>query len=30
MCVLAWLLRLSSLVNLISETILVGFKAGAG
>ena len=29
MCVLAWLLRLSSLVNFISETILVGFKAGA-
>ena len=29
MCVLAWLLRLSSLVNFISETILLGFKAGA-
>jgi high affinity sulfate transporter 1 len=29
MCVLAWLLRLSSLVNFISETILHGFKAGA-
>ncbi len=28
-CVLAWLLRLSSLVNFISETILLGFKAGA-
>jgi high affinity sulfate transporter 1 len=27
--VLAWLLRLSGLVNFISETILVGFKAGA-
>lgn len=27
--VLAWLLRLSSLVNFISETILLGFKAGA-
>jgi high affinity sulfate transporter 1 len=26
---LAWLLRLSGLVNFISETILVGFKAGA-
>ena len=29
MCLLAWLLRLSSLVNFISETILLGFKAGA-
>ncbi len=29
MCILAWLLRLSSLVNFISETILLGFKAGA-
>jgi high affinity sulfate transporter 1 len=29
MCVLAWGLRLSSLVNFISETILLGFKAGA-
>jgi high affinity sulfate transporter 1 len=29
MCMLAWLLRLSSLVNFISETILLGFKAGA-
>ncbi len=28
-CVLAWLLRLSSLVNFMSETILLGFKAGA-
>ena len=28
-CLLAWLLRLSSLVSFISETILVGFKAGA-
>jgi high affinity sulfate transporter 1 len=26
---LAWILRLSGLVNFISETILVGFKAGA-
>src|SRR5262245_15577776 len=29
MCIIAWLLRLSSLVNFISETILLGFKAGA-
>jgi sulfate permease, SulP family len=29
MCVLAWVLRLSALVNFISETILLGFKAGA-
>jgi high affinity sulfate transporter 1 len=29
MCALAWLLRLSSLVNFISESILLGFKAGA-
>ncbi|OLL31183.1 DNA repair protein [Burkholderia sp. SRS-W-2-2016] len=29
MCAFAWLLRLSSLVNFISETILLGFKAGA-
>jgi len=28
--VLAWLLRLSALVKLISDSILVGFKAGAG
>jgi high affinity sulfate transporter 1 len=27
---LAWLLRLSSLIDFISETILLGFKAGAG
>jgi len=27
---LAWLLRLSALVKLISDSILVGFKAGAG
>lgn len=27
--VVAWLLRLSTLVNFISETILLGFKAGA-
>lgn len=29
MCLAAWILRLSSLVNFISETILLGFKAGA-
>jgi high affinity sulfate transporter 1 len=29
MSFLAWLLRLSGLVNFISETILLGFKAGA-
>src|SRR5215469_18691618 len=29
MSILAWLLRLSSLVSFISETILLGFKAGA-
>jgi SulP family sulfate permease len=29
MCIVAWALRLSSLVNFISETILLGFKAGA-
>src|SRR5499425_2755213 len=29
MSVLAWLLKLSSLVSFISETILTGFKAGA-
>jgi sulfate permease, SulP family len=29
-CLLAWLLRLSVLVRLISDSILVGFKAGAG
>ena len=29
LCVIAWLLRLSSLVKLISDSILVGFKAGA-
>ena len=30
LCLLAWLLRLSVLVRLISGSILVGFKAGAG
>ncbi len=29
MSILAWLLRLSALVSFISETILLGFKAGA-
>jgi high affinity sulfate transporter 1 len=29
MCLLAWVFRLSSIVNFISETILLGFKAGA-
>ena len=30
LCLLAWLFRLSSLVKLISDSALVGFKAGAG
>jgi sulfate permease, SulP family len=30
LCLIAWLLRLSALVRLISDSILVGFKAGAG
>jgi sulfate permease, SulP family len=30
LCLLAWALRLSVLVRLISNSILVGFKAGAG
>ena len=30
LCFLAWLLRLSTLVRLISDSILVGFKTGAG
>ncbi len=29
LCVLAWALRLSGLMNFVSETILLGFKAGA-
>lgn len=29
MCVIAWALRLSVLISFISETILLGFKAGA-
>jgi SulP family sulfate permease len=30
LCLISWLLRLSALVQLISDSILVGFKAGAG
>jgi SulP family sulfate permease len=30
LCFVAWLLRLSIIVRLISDSILVGFKAGAG
>ena len=30
LCLIAWLLRVSALVKLISDSILVGFKAGAG
>jgi len=30
LCLIAWLLKLSVLVKLISNSILVGFKAGAG
>lgn len=30
LCVGAWLLRLSTITSFISETILLGFKAGAG
>src|SRR5262249_24485962 len=30
LCLIAWLLRLSMLVRLISDSILLGFKAGAG
>src|SRR6201996_5393160 len=29
MCVVAWVLRLSTLTTFISETVLLGFKAGA-
>ena len=29
LCLIAWLLRLSTLVRLISDSVLVGFKAGA-
>ena len=30
LCLMSWALRLSALVKLISDSILVGFKAGAG
>jgi high affinity sulfate transporter 1 len=30
LCALAWLLRASTLTSFISETVLLGFKAGAG
>src|SRR6202022_1658347 len=30
LCLIAWLLKLSELVKLISDSILVGFKTGAG
>jgi MFS superfamily sulfate permease-like transporter len=30
MCAIAWLFRLSTLVRLVSDSILIGFKAGAG
>src|SRR6185312_6142191 len=30
LCLVAWLFRLSMLVRLVSDSILVGFKAGAG
>jgi sulfate permease, SulP family len=30
LCLIAWLFRLSVLVRLVSDSILVGFKAGAG
>jgi SulP family sulfate permease len=30
LCAISWLLRLSVLVRLVSDSILVGFKAGAG
>ena len=30
LCVISWLLKLSVLVRLVSDSILVGFKAGAG
>jgi SulP family sulfate permease len=30
LCLMSWLMRLSILVRLISDSILVGFKAGAG
>lgn len=30
LCLISWLFKLSSLVRLVSDSILVGFKAGAG
>jgi MFS superfamily sulfate permease-like transporter len=30
LCLIAWLFRLSILIRLVSDSILVGFKAGAG
>jgi high affinity sulfate transporter 1 len=30
LCLMAWLFKLSALVRLVSDSILVGFKAGAG
>ena len=30
LCLIAWLLKLSILIRLVSDSILVGFKAGAG
>src|SRR5204862_2986478 len=30
LCLISWLFRLSILVRLVSDSILVGFKAGAG
>lgn len=30
LCLIAWLFKLSTLVRLVSDSILVGFKAGAG
>src|SRR4029079_7163444 len=30
LCLFAWLLRLSALVKLVNDSILVGFKIGAG
>jgi sulfate permease, SulP family len=30
LCLIAWLLRLSALIKLVSDSVLVGFKIGAG
>ncbi|MFL5255590.1 MAG: SulP family inorganic anion transporter [Rhodopila sp.] len=30
LCLVAWMFRLSVLVKLISDSVLIGFKAGAG